>query len=1364
MADYDLSRLSSRSFEQLVQAIAVKIFGPGIIIFGDGPDGGREATFDGPQHFPHKGAAWNGYGIFQAKFLQKPSGPTRDTVWFLDQLQKELKKFTDRKRGLRQPEYYIIATNVSLSSVHKRGGKDKTAKIFRDFKKNNARFKDYRIWDADQIRTFLDGQADIRRAYAAWITTGDVLSEVISAYASKPDFETAIANFLQKELLADQFVNLEQAGHAADERTPLARVFIDLPVTKDPNVELHEGHFSTKTLAENSVVDRQTHRKVTSSFLNEILHAASQKLNKTTFAISAGRREPDREHGNPEPGRFVLLGGPGQGKTTAGQFLCQLFRSSILRQRAKSTRTPEVQQVLQTIEKQCKQESIDYPCVQRFPIRIVLNHFAAELASLTSESATSLLRYILKRIKVRTDIDISVQDFKKWLSTYPWVLVLDGLDEVPASSNRDAVMSAIRDFWIDANDCDADILVLATTRPQGYSQEFSPQLYQHRWLIPLTPSQALHYASRLVEARYGGDQDRKDRIMERLQRATSEDATTRLMQSPLQVTIMTTLVDQVGHPPQERWRLFQQYYEVIYRREMERGIPASTILRDYRPDIDAIHRRVGLLIQVESELSGRTNARLSLQSLSEIVESRLQEEEHATEELRALKKSILDAAMNRLVFLVGLEANEAGFEIRSLQEFMAAEALMDGSDDLVQRRLRAIAPAINWRNVMLFAAGKCFVERQHLRDTVHTICAELNDDLHDKLAQETLLGSQLALDLLDDGSARRQPRYSQILARQALRLLDLPPSEWHSRLVNVYEGSLDRIFIAEIAERLNNRPLHKTLTSWLTLSELAGEGVSWAIEMANKCWPAERSEQISLCDISALNGLSGEWIKQREIELLPQVDPGEHIMWTDPFMFYDVTQDKKPPEQNLPAWWSLIYDLQQERRGFEVTFKTAKARIRGVKLRIKGIEPPNQRLIRFSKEFPKQHHLGWEPIIGAGRFLREPTKDSLAREIHSLADLNSIKGHRWLLNALPIPWPFSVLSRAGNDANELRTIANKVGQGLFGDHADWVAAEERWRSRGITQEDIIYTTSLHGLFDHKIGQIGCPFYGPFGYFLLRKTEAKESINELISLYREINDPIARLTISRWILSGLASWGQGEIMPAITITAEDVRKIVDDNKDLHMDLSALCGLQVLSSNEKNWIDILDYIGSNTRGVFMSGSGGSRRCAEWLTQNLTKIFSANAEKEGIFALIGGLMRSGISADLPTNVIDGSTHILPAARAAALTISLINIEVWKKDPVILAQETIECAKILRRNNEEEWFLQDVLLAIRRQPPTGMRLERYMIRLLELVERENWRDTKAVIDAMDECLRRRVSALADPTTWKRLGLPEGIKQAVVH
>ncbi len=47
MGDYDFTGLSPRSFEQMIQALSYKILGLGLVIFGDGPDGEREAIFSG---------------------------------------------------------------------------------------------------------------------------------------------------------------------------------------------------------------------------------------------------------------------------------------------------------------------------------------------------------------------------------------------------------------------------------------------------------------------------------------------------------------------------------------------------------------------------------------------------------------------------------------------------------------------------------------------------------------------------------------------------------------------------------------------------------------------------------------------------------------------------------------------------------------------------------------------------------------------------------------------------------------------------------------------------------------------------------------------------------------------------------------------------------------------------------------------------------------------------------------------------------------------------------------------------------------------------------------------------------------------
>ena len=97
-----------------------------------------------------------------------------------------------------------------------------------------------------------------------------------------------------------------------------------------------------------------------------------------------------------------------------------------------------------------------------------------------------------------------------------------------------------------------------------------------------------------------------------------------------------------------------------------------------------------------------------------------------------------------MVFLVGLERDIVGLKVRSLQEFMASEAIMNGSDEQIRNRLEEIIPIISWRNVVVSAIGKCFArnEKEHLRESIYTKCSALNDG--DELNSACLSGSRLA--------------------------------------------------------------------------------------------------------------------------------------------------------------------------------------------------------------------------------------------------------------------------------------------------------------------------------------------------------------------------------------------------------------------------------------------------------------------------------------------------------------------------------------------------------------------------------------------------------------------------------------------
>lgn len=175
----DLTALGPQGFERLCQALATYVLGPGITVFGDGPDGGREAAFAGLRHYPARETPWPGHGVLKAKFKQRLLGTGSDTAWLRKQLKAQLAAWADsegrRVRDGQRPDYLIVATNVQLSAVPRTGGKDRINSLIAEFAPVIG-LKDWRIWDAVQIGTFLDAFPDIRRTFAALITPSQVLA------------------------------------------------------------------------------------------------------------------------------------------------------------------------------------------------------------------------------------------------------------------------------------------------------------------------------------------------------------------------------------------------------------------------------------------------------------------------------------------------------------------------------------------------------------------------------------------------------------------------------------------------------------------------------------------------------------------------------------------------------------------------------------------------------------------------------------------------------------------------------------------------------------------------------------------------------------------------------------------------------------------------------------------------------------------------------------------------------------------------------------------------------------------------------------------------------------------------------------
>ncbi len=1311
MGDYDLSGLSSTSFENLLQALALKLLGAGTVVFGDGPDGGREATFEGRMDYPSQADPWDGYCVVQAKFRQRPEGTGKDGEWALAQLGKELKDFADPKKRRRAPEYYIFATNVVLSPVRGKGAKDKVAKLFRKYQKK-VPVRGWRVWDFDQIGAFLDDAADIRRAYGAWVTPGDVLAAMLEGRKpERPDFLEVMTGFLARDLLRDRYANLEQAGHGVEDKIPLARVFVDLPVTAERTAEPpKEGKTEVAELVATLVAAAR----------DSLDPASTLHLDRD---IRPGERWRDAIGQQlRQPGRYVLVGGPGQGKTTVGQFVCQLFRVALLKERPRHLLAPEVHDALIDVEGHCEPGGLELPRARRFPVRIVLSDLAT---ALSKEPDISLLEYVATLIRKRTSRAVSTEDLRTWLGVYPWLLVLDGLDEVPASTNRDEVLRKVEELWIDAAQCRADLLVLATTRPQGYNDDFSPERYRHLWLAPLPVARALDYARRLVEMRYAGEEERQGKILGRLRQASRGDATARLMRSPLQVTILTTLVAHIGQPPQDRWQLFAEYYEVIYRRERERDIPAAAILQDHRPNIDAIHHQVGLLLQLEAERAGGTEAILSLERFEKIVAARLEAEEYQGQELDELRGEIIEAAAHRLVFLAGLEAGRVGFEIRSLQEFMAAQALMSGKDEDVLERLRRIAPVSSWRNVFLFAAGRCFSQpdKEHFRETIFTLCKVLNDEETGEVAQAVLAGSRLALELLEDGVARRQPKYARLLAECACDLLEQPPAEIHARLAELAGGATEKVLFGHLEQRLS-RDVPASLGAWATLFPLVGRRLPRARQLADRYWPTAPAGQLRILQVPAAAS-AGEWLAEPLEEAVRDNHPRDVSRFVH---IRPLARAKRVATSRRPFSW-FMHRFDGYVQGSHLSIEDL-----GIGVNLVTLQHAKKVLASWKIGDPK-FHPDWLPLIEGQRFVIKPSAKRLAEALKRIA-ASPASFPVWALYGT-LPWVLEACLLVAETPADAAALADRAAAGEFGDVDIWRAAERRWKKHGASYDDLRHMRDHRWPFDRSIASRGVFCNVGLGGGSLPEVymTSIDTLADATKLQKRMAWAVQR-QLGRSPYAHPPDW----LQPGAILR-------LSERGGSYLDLEMCAMVARWAQHDANWLAVLDSIGRSSARIISSFLAGDR------PEFFANLFHDHPDKPGLLPMFAAAVLNN-----PDPEAAALTPVLfedfaePPVRRAALLLELARGGLSAARAAELAAATLEMAE------SEELLVRYASQILEDFERFDQASQRYLLELRGRVQGDDWKETRAVLDMLENSFLRRTSGLADRNVWHSLALPEGL------
>ncbi|MGQ0776416.1 MAG: hypothetical protein ACT4NY_18650 [Pseudonocardiales bacterium] len=439
----------------------------------------------------------------------------------------------------------------------------------------------------------------------------------------------------------------------------------------------------------------------------------------------------------------LIVGGPGQGKSTLLQYVCQFHRARLL---AKNAYTGQQQQLAQLTK------------VARVPIRLDLRKYAQWANAETNQfkmakrqrkgkngasSWPSLEQYIVAEVKQYSGgRAFSVEDLGLLVSTEPVLIALDGLDEVANLKHREQVSGEIVRTHARLDADAVDLIVLIATRPGSttsvlWSSQDFPTLYLRR----LSQGLRLQYLQRWVTVA-----KLSEAAAEKLQKTFMENQHVphirELASYPMQLAILLHLLYRRQLLPQQRTDLYREYLKTFLDREQTED--KEPLLSEQRQVIEDIHAFLGWYLQTKAE-EGTSAGSIKRNELQKLLRDHLA----GREDGQKLAERLFSALSTRVLCLVERDTDWFQFEVQSLCEYFAALYIFEnaptkGTGNSRDDCLNALLRRPYWSNVCRFFVGMFSkVEVRGIRQNLRDLSTKQELGLHPLLRSTAVL-------LLDD--------------------------------------------------------------------------------------------------------------------------------------------------------------------------------------------------------------------------------------------------------------------------------------------------------------------------------------------------------------------------------------------------------------------------------------------------------------------------------------------------------------------------------------------------------------------------------------------------------------------------------------
>lgn len=407
-------------------------------------------------------------------------------------------------------------------------------------------------------------------------------------------------------------------------------------------------------------------------------------------------------------GNAVLVGGPGQGKSTVLQYVCQFHRARRLDEEGYTAGQPDL---------------VRAKSKARFPVRVELRRYAEWASRLTQNSAISrkikkikqgattaneewrsLEKYIIEEIQKHIGAhEFNARDLALLLATEPVLLALDGLDEVASLSIRAQVVEEITRMWGRLKADAADLVILVATRPGTSLQPLtSSNAFPVLHLQKLTQGLRLQYLQQWCQVS-GLSQDAAAKLQSTFMNSQHVPHVNELASYPMQLAILLHLLYRRQLLPQQRTELYEEYLKTFLDREQ--GEDKEPLLAEQRRVVEETHAYLGWYLQTKAE-EGQSAGSITREELRALIKAYLAGRPKEQE----LADELYSAITDRVLCMVERE-DAFEFEVQSLREYFAALHLFEnltpkGKDNSRDDGLNALIERPYWANVCRFFIGK----------------------------------------------------------------------------------------------------------------------------------------------------------------------------------------------------------------------------------------------------------------------------------------------------------------------------------------------------------------------------------------------------------------------------------------------------------------------------------------------------------------------------------------------------------------------------------------------------------------------------------------------------------------------------------